>query len=191
VNTTPRSNLSCPLSPSALQHWLSPQKSPPFDAFSSLYGGSAFSATRRYHLPLNLSALCFHGLTKSFSHNSCVFRIICVALGAAFPPSFFATLPANRWPKSRNSRPSSGLPSLFLSCLSFAQAFRLFSIICGLFLLNTGGWGTPFFRKLCATHPALPFVAAPFARCSSTLYPQSRLHPRFPCLIAISSPCDF
>src|SRR5882762_10105865 len=84
-----------------------------------------------------------------------------------------------RWRQSRNSRPSSGLRTLYLSCLSFAQALRLFSIVCRLFLQNTGGGGVPRSRdsaRLSAFCPPRNL----FARCSRTLYPQSRLHLRFP-----------
>ena len=54
-------------------------------------------------------------------------------------PSLSPRRPLIRWPKSRNSRPYSGLLPLYLSCLSFAEALRLFSIVCRLFLQNTGG----------------------------------------------------
>src|SRR6267378_3713 len=57
------------------------------------------------------------------------------------PPPFSPRRPLTRCRQSRNSRPSSGLRTLYLSCLSFAQALRLFSIVCRLFLQNTGGGG--------------------------------------------------
>jgi len=42
-----------------------------------------------------------------------------------------------------------GLPPLGFSCLSFSSSLSLFSATCGLFLQNTGGWGTPpRFRRL-------------------------------------------
>jgi len=49
------------------------------------------------------------------------------------------------------------LRTLFLSLRSFRRSPRLFSIACGLFLQNTGGWGT---SATSPRHPRLPVLQA-------------------------------
>ena len=46
---------------------------------------------------------------------------------------------ANSQPRGHKFSRIMGLPPLVLSCLSFSQSLSLFSIICSLFLQNTGG----------------------------------------------------
>ncbi len=135
-------------------------KSPTVDAFSSLSGGSSCSATPRYHLRLNLCALCFHGLTKSFSRNSRVFTTICVATrvspAAPSTPSFSPRRPQ---PAGANL-PTPVTPvacGLFISLASLLRRRAVyFQSFADSFGKTRGVVGCPSFPRLCATRCVLP-----------------------------------
>ena len=184
--STPSQTCPIQLRASALQNWLDPQVSNfrrvPFPLRRlCVLCDSALSFALEFVPPLFSWSykILFPQLTCFHNYLRCYPGVTCRSL-YSLP---FATAPANPLAPISQLQPlqwlADSLSLLHLSCLSFAQALRLFSIVCRLFLQNTGGGGVPHSQasaRLSAFCPPRNL----FARCSRTLYPQSRLHLRFP-----------
>ena len=180
--STPSQICRIQLSPSALQNWL----------------GSQVSNRRRVPFPLRrLCVLCDSALSFAvefvrplfswsykilFPQLSCFHNYLRCYPGVTYRSlhSFlFATPPAN------SLAPISQLP--FLQWL--ADSLSLLPLFCGgaPFIFNRlqtpfakhRGWGVPHSQVSAQLTRFYPLRKL-FARCSCTLYPQSRLHPRFP-----------
>jgi len=180
---TPLSNLWIQLRPSALQNWLGPQVSNlprvlfPLRRLCVLCD-SALSFAFEFVRPLFSWSykILFPQLSCFHNYLRCYPGVICRSLHS-LP---FATAPANPLAPISQLQPLQWLAdSLSLLPLFCAGAPFIFNRLQTLFAKHGGWWGVPRSRDSARLGGFCPLRNL-FAPCSCTLYPQSRLHPRFP-----------
>ncbi len=109
---------------------------------------------------IDLQVLSIHTLTNPFSSNPFPFTSIQNPGGWDDAPSSTPRSLRLSVQKKPNSFPDIPLRTLEISLLSFATSRPLFSIVCGLFLQNTGGMGVAAAGPPCTAHRSQITAAA-------------------------------